>query len=113
MRHSPSPGLSRAISSIGACCGRRGAGPLATMARIGPAPPDKVGVPAQQGLRGDHQPRLAELAAGQQPGRRGCTGTLAAPPGQHHREEPEDRAPVTLGLPKVKVMACEEIVKLR
>ena len=34
-------------------------------------PPDEVGVPAQQGPRGDDQAQLAELAAGQQPGQRG------------------------------------------
>jgi hypothetical protein len=28
-------------------------------------------MPAQQGARGDDQPQLAELAAGQQPGQRG------------------------------------------
>jgi len=33
-------------------------------------PPDKVGVPAQQGPRGDDQAQLAELASGQQPGQR-------------------------------------------
>ena len=31
-------------------------------------PPDNVGVPAQQGPRGDDQLQLAELPAGQQPG---------------------------------------------
>ena len=40
-------------------------------ARVGPAPPDQVGVPAQQGARGDDQAQLAEMAAGQQPGQRG------------------------------------------
>jgi hypothetical protein len=34
-------------------------------------PPDVVGVPAQEGARGDDQAQLAELAAGQQPGQRG------------------------------------------
>jgi hypothetical protein len=34
-------------------------------------PSNEVGVPAQQGPRGDDQPQLAELAAGQQPGQRG------------------------------------------
>jgi hypothetical protein len=38
---------------------------------VGPVPPDEVGVPAQQSARGDDQPQLAELAAGQQPGQRG------------------------------------------
>ena len=34
-------------------------------------PPDEVGVPAQEGARGDDQAQLAELTAGQQPGQRG------------------------------------------
>jgi hypothetical protein len=34
-------------------------------------PPDQVGVPAQQRPQGDDQARLAELAAGKQPGQRG------------------------------------------
>ena len=38
---------------------------------IGPAPPDQVGVPAQQGTRGDDEAQLAEVPAGQQPGQRG------------------------------------------
>jgi hypothetical protein len=34
-------------------------------------PSNEVGVPAQQGPRGDDQPQLAELAARQQSGQRG------------------------------------------
>jgi hypothetical protein len=34
-------------------------------------PPDEAGVPPQEGARGDDQAQLAELAAGQQAGRRG------------------------------------------
>ena len=34
-------------------------------------PPDQIGVPAQQGTRGDDQAQLAEMTAGQQPGQRG------------------------------------------
>ncbi len=48
----------------------RSPGPAGSTARIGPVPPDEVGVPAQQGTRGDDQAQLAELAAGQQPGQR-------------------------------------------
>jgi hypothetical protein len=51
--------------------GRHGAGPPGSAARIGPASPDKVGVPAQHSPRGDDQAQLAELAAGQHPGQRG------------------------------------------
>jgi hypothetical protein len=38
---------------------------------VRPVPPDEVGVPAQQGARGDDQAQPAELAAGQQAGERG------------------------------------------
>jgi hypothetical protein len=34
-------------------------------------PPDEVGVPAQQGARGDDQAQLTELAAWPYPGQRG------------------------------------------
>jgi hypothetical protein len=34
-------------------------------------PSDQIGVPAQEGSRGDDQAHPAELAAGQQPGQRG------------------------------------------
>jgi hypothetical protein len=40
-------------------------------ARIGPAPSDQAGMPAQQGLRGDDEPQLAALVAGKQPGQGG------------------------------------------
>ncbi len=46
-------------------------GPASSTARVGPVPPDEVGVPAQQGPRGDDQAHPAELAARQQPGQRG------------------------------------------
>ena len=45
-------------------------GPPGRTARIGPVPSDEVGVPAQQGPRGDDQPQLAQVPAGQQPGQR-------------------------------------------
>ena len=51
--------------------GLRRARPPGGAARVRPAPPDQVGVPAQQGARGDDQAQLAEVAAGQQPGQRG------------------------------------------
>jgi hypothetical protein len=48
----------------------RGPGPTRNAARVGPAPPDRVSMPAQQ-TRGDDQRQLAEIASGQEPGQRG------------------------------------------
>jgi len=47
------------------------AGPSGSAARIGPVPPDQIGMPSQQGARGDDKAQLAELASVQQPGQRG------------------------------------------
>ena len=70
MRRYPQDGASRAISSTSArtdpLCWTAG-----RTARIGPVLLNEVGMPAQQGPRGDDEPQLAELAAGQQPGQRG------------------------------------------
>ncbi len=46
-------------------------GPPWRAAREGPAPPDKVRVPAQHGPRRGNQLELAEPGTGQQPGQRG------------------------------------------
>lgn len=54
--------------------GRRGTGPARCTSRMSPVPPDEVGVPAQQGLRGDDRAQLAEPTAGQKPGQRGQDG---------------------------------------
>jgi hypothetical protein len=51
--------------------GLRRTRPSRRAARIGPSPPDQVGVLAQQGPRGNDQTQLAETAAEQQPGQRG------------------------------------------
>jgi hypothetical protein len=50
--------------------GLRRARPPGMAARVRPAPPDQIGVPAQQGARGDDQAQLADMAARQQPGQR-------------------------------------------
>jgi hypothetical protein len=49
-------------------------------AGIGPAPSDQTGMPAQQGLRGNDEPQLAEMAAGKQPGQGGQYRSIG--PGQ-------------------------------
>ena len=67
----------------------RSARPSRTAPRIRPPPLDQVGVPAQQGPRGDDQAYLAEAARGQQPGQRG-----------------QDR-PVSPGQPRCSSMALE------
>ena len=51
--------------------GLRGARPSRSAARVGPPPPDQVGMPAQQGPRGDDQAQPTESTTGQQPGQRG------------------------------------------
>ena len=61
-------------------CGVGGARPPGAVAGAGPAPPDQVGVPAQQGARGDDQGQAADVAAGQQPGQRGHDRAIG--PGQ-------------------------------
>jgi hypothetical protein len=48
--------------------GLGGPGTTGGAARVGPVPPDEVGVLAQKGWRGDDQAQLAEPASGQQPG---------------------------------------------
>jgi hypothetical protein len=63
IRRYPQVGLSRAISSTSRRTGTR---PSWCPARIGPAAPDQLGVPAQQRARRDDQGQLA-AARGRQP----------------------------------------------
>jgi hypothetical protein len=49
----------------------RGPRPAGSLPRVGPAPPDQVSVPAQQGPRGDDQVQLTEMTGRQQPGQCG------------------------------------------
>ena len=44
--------------------GRCSAGPSGNAARVSPVPPDDIGVPAQQGPRGDDQPQLGSCLPG-------------------------------------------------
>jgi hypothetical protein len=50
---------------------RRRAWPSRSATRVCPPSSDQVGVPAQEGSRGNDQAQLPKLAAGQQPGQRG------------------------------------------
>jgi hypothetical protein len=60
--------------------------------------PGEIGVPAQQGARGDDQAQLAELAAGQQPGQRG----------QHRPVGPRQPRVLDLALEHGQLMAQDE-----
>jgi hypothetical protein len=68
--------LSRAISSTSARTRLGSPGPPRSAALAGPVPPDEAGMPTQQGPRGDDQAKVAELAAGQEPGQRGQDRTV-------------------------------------
>ena len=62
---------------------RHGPGPPGRPARVGPPPPDQLGVPALQGPRGDDQPQLAKMTARQQAGQRSQDCPVS--PGQSRR----------------------------
>jgi len=57
--------------AIRATNGLRGARPSRAAVRVGPPPPDQVGVPAQHGPGRDDQAHPAKMTSGQQPGQ-GC-----------------------------------------